>query len=62
MPTSASAMSRELIDRAGEEPAGEPKLSALLDATAALVYALVGEREEAVTRLDSADRGRHAFL
>jgi tetratricopeptide (TPR) repeat protein len=54
-------VARELIGRAEEELAGDEKLTALLDATAALTYALAGEREEAVARIGSVDKGRHAF-
>jgi tetratricopeptide (TPR) repeat protein len=49
----------QLIEGAEAELAGDPKLGVTLDAAAALVYALAGERDEALDRIASADRGRH---
>jgi tetratricopeptide (TPR) repeat protein len=52
-------IARELIGRAEAELAGDPKLAVTVDASAALVYALVDERDEALARIDAAERGRH---
>ncbi len=48
------------IDRAGAELAGDPKLSVILHSSAALVHALAGQSDDALTRIDAAEEGRAA--
>jgi tetratricopeptide (TPR) repeat protein len=51
----------DLIARAEAELAGDPKLLVQVVASAALVHALLGERDRSLARIDSAERGRHAL-
>ncbi len=48
------------IDRAGVELARDPKLSVILHSSAALVYALAGRRDDAMTGIEVAEEGRGA--
>jgi tetratricopeptide (TPR) repeat protein len=55
-------VAQELIHRAEAELAGDPKPGITQDAAAALVYALAHDRDRALGRIDSAERGRHDVL